>query len=292
MPRTQTSGSPKAEKPRAAGQAPQAPTRAGQSRGRVPGGPAKYTQVAEALREQIASGALPPASALPSETQLMETYGVSRPTARAAVAALRAEGLITVLHGKGAFVRAASLRPGSTHPRGITAETSTVRRRTVTRYTDSDADSSRWHPAEEPSQYRTEATAELALLLGISERAPLFVAERLLADPAGRRMSVRTYVPFAVAADVPALEDDPFRAPGDLYTVLAAAGRALDWTENVTARMPSPDDSASLRIPPGTPMLVTRRLTRDGTGRALALEETRLSAEDAQLSYRLTSADT
>jgi DNA-binding GntR family transcriptional regulator len=55
--------------------------------------------------------------------------------------------------------------------------------------------------------------------------------------------------------------------------------------------MPSPDDSASLRIPPGTPMLVARRLTRDATGRAPALEETRLSPEDAQLAYRLTPTD-
>jgi hypothetical protein len=37
-------------------------------------------------------------------------------------------------------------------------------------------------------------------------------------------------------------------------------------------------------------MLVARRLTRDATARALALE-TRLSAEDAQLFYRLTPAD-
>ncbi|HEU0127542.1 MAG TPA: winged helix-turn-helix domain-containing protein, partial [Pseudonocardiaceae bacterium] len=57
------------------------------------------------LREQITSGALPSGSLLPSETELMSTYGVSRPTARAAFQALRNQGLITVLPGKGSFVR-------------------------------------------------------------------------------------------------------------------------------------------------------------------------------------------
>ncbi|MER5385575.1 winged helix-turn-helix domain-containing protein [Streptomyces sp. NPDC002688] len=42
---------------------------------------------------------------MPSEAQLIERYKVSRPTVRNTVAALRAEGLIDVLHGKGSFVR-------------------------------------------------------------------------------------------------------------------------------------------------------------------------------------------
>lgn len=51
------------------------------------------------LRDQITNGALP-GSVLPSETELMTEYGVSRPTARAAFTALRSQGLITVIHGK------------------------------------------------------------------------------------------------------------------------------------------------------------------------------------------------
>ncbi|MGH3924960.1 MAG: winged helix-turn-helix domain-containing protein, partial [Pseudonocardiaceae bacterium] len=68
-------------------------------------GQALYTQLANTLREQITSGALPPGSPLPSEAEMKTAYGVSRPTARAAINALRAEGIVTVLHGKGSFVR-------------------------------------------------------------------------------------------------------------------------------------------------------------------------------------------
>ena len=56
--------------------------------------------------------------------------------------------------------------------------------------------------------------------------------------------------------------------------------------------MPSPDDAAALRIPGGTPMLLTRRTTRDTTGRIFAMEETRVSAEDTQLAYAITAQTT
>lgn len=265
----------------------------------APGGP-RYQRVAEALRERIAAGVLPPGAPLPSEAQIIAEFGVSRTTARAAVAALAAEGIVTTLHGRGSFVRLTGDRPATSHRRGIT-RTGTGRARTGRSraagagarsagvvYADTDTDDPRWEPVEPAATYRTEATADVALTFGVSEHAPVFVCDRLLADPAGRRVFHRVYVPFSVAVDVPALEEDPFLAGGDLYGVLAAAGHVLDWTETVRARMPSPDDTAALRIPTGTPMLTTRRTTRDGTGRVLAVEETRISADDAQLAYTLT----
>lgn len=255
-------------------------------------------RVADALREQIATGALPPAAPLPSEAQLMAAHGVSRNTARAAIATLAGEGLVTTLHGRGSFVRRTSDRPALTHPRGITRTRTRSGTGAPAALRDAELDDPRWQPVEQPATYRTAATADLAYALGLPEGAPLFAVDRLLGDPAGRRLFHRLYVPFAVAVDVPALEEDPFRTPGELYTALAAAGHKLHWTETVRARMPSPDDANTLRIPAGTPLLLTRRTTHDTTagatpsrdGRPLALEETRLSAEDAQLSYALAAS--
>lgn len=254
-------------------------------RGRAAGG-GGYRQVADALRDQIGAGLLPVGAPIPSEAQLMAAHGVSRPTARAAVAALAAQGLVVTYHGRGSFVRRADGRPSLTHPRGV-VRTGT---RATAMYRDAEVDDPQWQPVETASTYRTDATADLALALGLPEGAPLFAVDRLLTDPAGRRLSHRLYVPFAVAAEVPALEADPFQAPGDLYTALTAAGQTLAWTETVRARMPSPDDAAALRIPGGTPLLITRRTTRTRDGRPLTLEETRVSAEDAQLAYTITPA--
>lgn len=238
----------------------------------------KTERVAESLREQISSGQLPPAALLPSETQLVNQYGVSRITARAAIAALRTEGLVTVIQGKGAFVRRVA---DSTHnyPRAI-------ERITGAGFRDLDTDSG-WREVEAPATYHRNADASLALSIGIAEHSPLFGVDRLLEDAAGRRLLHRTYVPFATVEEVAGLDDDPFVPASQLYETLAGAGLELRWTEHVSARNPTPDDAATLRVPDGTPMLITRRLTATPSGRPLMMEETHRSAENTQLSYQL-----
>ena len=53
----------------------------------------RYIQITESIRQQITSGALPPHTKLPSEFELMKTYGVARATIRQALAKLQKEGL-------------------------------------------------------------------------------------------------------------------------------------------------------------------------------------------------------
>jgi len=60
--------------------------------------------IAERLAEEIMSGKLPPGARLPTEQEMVAAMGVSRTVVREAVAALRAEGLVTTRQGAGAFV--------------------------------------------------------------------------------------------------------------------------------------------------------------------------------------------
>jgi DNA-binding GntR family transcriptional regulator len=62
-------------------------------------------QIANELRERIASGDIPPGGRLPSITMLMQTYGVARNTARRSLAILEDENLIEIVHGWGSFVK-------------------------------------------------------------------------------------------------------------------------------------------------------------------------------------------
>jgi GntR family transcriptional regulator len=256
---------------------------------------ALYVQLADTLRDRITSGALPPGSVLPSETELMTEYGISRPTARAAFTALRNQGLITVIHGKGSFVRrldavaihTITATPAPTpRPRGGRRATTTA---PPPRWAYTETDTTRWTVVDEPERSRTDATPTLALSLVIPQRAPLFVYDRTLADPTGRRVAHRLYLPLAICVEVPALEADPFRAPAELYTLLGAHYGELHWTEHVRTRMPTPGEVTTLRTPNNAPLLVIHRITHTTTGRPLALEETRLSGEDAQLTYTLTA---
>src|SRR6202050_1028773 len=65
-----------------------------------------YRRVADALRRQMGAGERPVGSAIPSTAQLTARFGVSSTVARAAVARLRAGGLVVGQPGKGVFVRA------------------------------------------------------------------------------------------------------------------------------------------------------------------------------------------
>jgi GntR family transcriptional regulator, transcriptional repressor for pyruvate dehydrogenase complex len=62
--------------------------------------------IAEDLRGQIASGAIPHGARLPAERDLAERYGVSGPTIREALQGLNALGLVEMRHGSGTYVSA------------------------------------------------------------------------------------------------------------------------------------------------------------------------------------------
>src|SRR5438270_444830 len=70
--------------------------------GRVP----RYHRIAEALREQIRAGELPPGAPLPNQRKLAKTFGVTLMTLRQALELLERDSLIVRRHGLGTFVPA------------------------------------------------------------------------------------------------------------------------------------------------------------------------------------------
>jgi len=62
-----------------------------------------YLQIKEALKKQILNGEYAPHQRMPSESQLMKTFGVSRITVRQALRDLHGEGLVFASQGKGTF---------------------------------------------------------------------------------------------------------------------------------------------------------------------------------------------
>ncbi|OAM77495.1 FadR/GntR family transcriptional regulator [Devosia elaeis] len=64
-----------------------------------------YLQIADQIRDQIEGGAVEAGRQLPSERELAQNLGVSRPTVREALIALEVAGLVEVRVGVGAFVR-------------------------------------------------------------------------------------------------------------------------------------------------------------------------------------------
>jgi len=237
----------------------------------------RWQQVADILRDEILSGRHKPGQPLPSEQILSDEFGVARPTIRLGIAALVAEGLLTVRRPYGTIVRDPLAPPAHTWRRGLT----------ITGGAYTDPEHADWADIEKPSFIRLDATVSHAELLGVDPGTPLGVRETIQQADDQRRRAVRLMVPFPVLAALssPWSTDARLPEPVELYTWLAEHGHKLTFTEHVRARTPIGDETTSLHIPPGTALLViTRVATAD---RPMAIEEVRVSGDAAQVAYPL-----
>ncbi|MEU9076071.1 GntR family transcriptional regulator [Kitasatospora sp. NPDC048538] len=237
---------------------------------------ALHKQVAAAMRQAIAAGEWPPGTQLPTETDLAEKYGVSRPTVRLAVAALRGEGQLDVKQGRGTFVRPTVHGPADTMERTVTLRGSQY---------ETPVDAWFGH-GEEPTVYRTRTDAITAPLLDMDEGEAMFACDRLITDPAGNGRALhRLLLPMERITGTP-LAKEPGVAPAEAYATLAAAGHEPTWRERVSARIPQPDEREALHLSEAAVLLVVHRVTYDRpSGLPLLLEETRLGAETSAVTY-------
>ncbi len=75
-----------------------------------------YMQVAKRLQQSIRLGVYPVNSRLPTERELAEALGVSRPTIREAIIVLELRGLVQMRHSAGVYVAMAEPQPAATDP--------------------------------------------------------------------------------------------------------------------------------------------------------------------------------
>jgi len=120
---------------------------------------APYARVKQHLKEGLATGRWPPGALMPSEAELVATFGVSRMTVNRALRELQTEGLVQRTQGVGTF--AAPLHPVSS---------------TLTIHDLHDEIVARGHRHEALVQLQREepAAAALAAQLGLAEGAPVF----------------------------------------------------------------------------------------------------------------------
>jgi DNA-binding GntR family transcriptional regulator len=199
---------------------------------------AKYQQVADRLRGAIQSGELRPGEALPTEKQLAERYGVSRPTIRAALGLLRTEGLIDARQGSGAYVR---LRRAA-------------RRVPIPRLPDAGGTPGSRDGRSIIEAGPTTVWGEIASLLGVEEGAQAFVRRGVVTTAEGEpRELVANYFPL--------VQKPPQRTPERMASL-------------ISARMPSPDEAAALATPPGVPLLAMLLASYDEDGDPIQVMET------------------
>ncbi|MGH3383248.1 MAG: GntR family transcriptional regulator [Nocardioidaceae bacterium] len=222
-------------------------------------------QLAGYLRTLIASGELAAGDQLPSERTLAVEHAVARNTAREAIRQLAESGLVTSHHGRGVFVRG--------KPR--------LMRFGQRRYSKKLRDETGVSPfhAEVMAQGR-EPSAKCTSIERVTP--PAEIAERLNVDPDSASVVRRenwyyaddepmqvgvTFIPWVIADGSPLSHTDAL-GQGDLYARFEDVGHLITHTrEEVTARMPTPEETDGLQIPDGVPVLdvLHTGIDQDGT---------------------------
>lgn len=241
-----------------------------------------YRQIADALRARIESGDLAAGARLPSESVLMSDFSVSGGTVRQAVAVLRGEGLVLAEHGRGVFVRT---RP---RLRRLSQDRFARRHRDAGKaayLVESEAESVR--PSVDVYKVGPEtADNDVAERLGLRKGAKVLVRRRrYLSDDQPTELA-SSFFPWSLADGTPMTQINP--GPGGIYARIEEAGHRLGrFTEEVTARMPTPEESHALRLAAGTPVLALVRVAFDVDGKPVEVCDTVMSADHYVLAYEL-----
>jgi len=246
-------------------------------------------RIADALREAIRAGTYAPGDQLPSERALASEHGTARNTAKAAITLLQVEGLVTVEHGRGAYVRRAGrmMRMG--------AQRYSRRVRTETGLSPFRAEAQRLGKTarvEVPDISRTTPPADVAERLRVSPEEPS-VAQRVnhyFADDEPVQIGT-TYIPWTIA-EGSVLATDAKTGTGSIYGRFADLGHEITQArEEITARMPRPDEVKALAIPPGVPVLEVLHTGIDQDGEPFEVTRFVMRADSNALDYLLTIED-
>jgi GntR family transcriptional regulator len=230
----------------------------------------RYYRIAEALRERIRDGELPPGTRLDSQRRLAREFGVTLMTLRQALDVLERESLITRRHGLGTFVSAPAIDydilqfrrfAGDLQAQGESVDT----RLLASRFTAGDQ--------------------RVTTALGLARGARVFVLERLrLVD--GRPMSLqRSFLPAPLGEEIARadLATTPLHEALEFKLGIAVA-RAR---ETVSAVRLAGREARELASPPGAPAFESERVSFDPAGQPVVFDRVYIPGDRFRITREL-----
>ncbi|MEU2507113.1 GntR family transcriptional regulator [Streptomyces sp. NPDC007863] len=247
----------------------------------------RYVQIAEEIVEQIRAGVLKPGDLVPSESELVERYGVAGGTIRKAMVEVRASGLVETRHGKGSIVKdrppvrlRSSDRFRASHRRGGKAA-----------YLAESAQSGATAKVSVLFIGPMEASEEIASRLGVEPGAQVLARRRLYFRNGTPVETASSYLPWDVVKDIPELfSENP--GPGGIYARLEGEGHVFEeFVETLQARPASKAEASELALSPGAPVVHLLRNAVTKTGRVVEVCDTLMAADQFVFEYRIPAAD-
>jgi GntR family transcriptional regulator len=224
----------------------------------------RYHQLAAILRRKIRIGELPPGSQLPTEADLAADYRASRSTVRLALGVLRNEGLTRSEQGRGTFVR-------DRRPIHYDANRLGSRSERLTSGSDSfDTMVEKQGILDTRQDVTCEtitADDEIAALLGLNDDLQVLARRRVMWVNKLPSMTGDSYYPLAMVQNS-RLVDPAGIHEGDDQELEEIGHVAARYHDQVTTRMPTPEEIAILDISPGIPVARVVRTSYEKNGTA------------------------
>ena len=245
---------------------------------------ARYQQIADRLRDQIAREVYGPGERLPSEPDLMDEYQASRNTVRLAIALLTNQGLVVTRQGLGTFVQ----RP----TRPFTALLSRVNVSPDAYH--ADAALPVVGPAADQPERATsvvveiaEASASAAASLDIKQGDLVVVrrSQRFLGDVPW--LLVASFFPMDLARGT-ALEQAGSIEQGTIKLLADLGHPQQGFRDEIGARMPDAREFEFFGLTTGTPVIVVGR-TAYSTSRPIRMTRYVYRADRVRLAHEVAT---
>jgi DNA-binding GntR family transcriptional regulator len=230
--------------------------------------PPKYAQVVAEIKRRIEQGDYLPGTLLPSEHQLVEDFGVSRPTIVKSLSALRQDGWIETQQGRGSFVRGRPALDGTERTRPGSD---------VLELPESEL-------AGELVQAGVKTTPpHVAALLGLTPGAKAFLRQRLLSHDGEPAELASVWLPLDLAAGTDLASPDLLNESIRHHLRAKKKIRFDHATERITARHPLGEEAALLQVAADAPVLGVIIAVYDATRTPLQVVDLVLPGERHEL---------
>lgn len=221
----------------------------------------KYRQVANALRDRIRTGQYQPGDRIPTEPVLSTEFGIDRGTVRQGIAVLRREGLISVEHGRGTFVRTQrqirrNLVANLQHEHDLAMAQQEPDAGLFKALTGTVGE------VDVPTEYAwVEATEDLADAFGVPEGAALLLRRYLHLVDGEPHQVTRSYLLADMVEGTPIAEKSCERMGWGTIGQLASIGVRVDRAAiDLRTWLATPEDVDALRMREGEPVIGYRRI--------------------------------
>lgn len=235
--------------------------------------PPKYVRLAQTLQGRIEDGTYPPGTRVPSENQLVQAFGMSRPTVVRALELLKRDGWLESRQGFGTIVRG---RPEA-------VEQKARRGRVALERDESQA------PGRLIEVGHVPVPARVASVLGLPKRAKVLVRRFLVEEDSEAVELVSSYFPAGLVEGTELESSEALSGSVREHLEARKKVRFDHVTERVSARLPDSGEAELLELPDGVPVLSVLVIACDTSGQALQVVDVLLPADRQELedTYRL-----